>query len=429
MESNTEQQSSGLIPDEVYNTLPDILQDITNQYADRKRDIMLLSSLGALSCCLPNIKGLYGEEEVFSNLFFMCIAPAGSGKGVMNHARKLVEKIHKTAFEESIELRKQKSTNSSENQNIPPIKTKIIPANISTSEMYNMINNAPNGSLIIESEADTLSSMMKNEWGNFSDVLRKAFHHEALSLSRKTNSEYIEIPNPQLSIVLSGTPGQIKSLIDSKENGLFSRFCFYYFEEESSWFDPFESKVDKKIKIQEIGDTQIFELYNNLLERNNPLIFQLSSDQKSQFNKELQKALEGVMKSENPMFSSAVKRHGLICFRICMILSAIRNAHNIKELDTLDCSDQDFETALTICFESLEHSLKVFQSMDNTSMTNNDKDLLSQLDDEFSTNDAMEKGKEYDLSERSIYNKLNLWVDDGLIQKQSRGVYIKINKE
>jgi hypothetical protein len=38
--------------------------------------------------------------------------------------------------------------------------------------------------------------MKKN--GKLFDMLRKAFHHEKISVSRKTNSEYVEVNEPQL---------------------------------------------------------------------------------------------------------------------------------------------------------------------------------------------------------------------------------------
>lgn len=60
--------------------------------------------------------------------------------------------------------------------------------------------------MIWEHEADTLADTLSKEWGNFSDALRKAFHHEYISYQRKTNNEHFEIENPNLCLALSGTP-------------------------------------------------------------------------------------------------------------------------------------------------------------------------------------------------------------------------------
>jgi hypothetical protein len=70
--------------------------------------------------------------------------------------------------------------------------------------------------LIFENEADALSNMLKQDYGNFSDILRNSFQHETVSISRASDDRYFEIKSPQLSIVLSGTPNQVMPLIQSK---------------------------------------------------------------------------------------------------------------------------------------------------------------------------------------------------------------------
>ena len=56
---------------------------------------------------------------------------------------------------------------------------------------------------------------------------RKSFDHERLAYNRRTNHEYRECRKSYLSVLLSGTPAQVKPLIPSAENGLFSRQVFY----------------------------------------------------------------------------------------------------------------------------------------------------------------------------------------------------------
>jgi hypothetical protein len=80
--------------------------------------------------------------------------------------------------------------------------------------------------LLFETEGDTLSQTLKSDYGNYSDTLRKAYHHETISLSRRKDREYLEVKNPRLSVVLAGTPEQVRRLIPDTENGLMSRFIF-----------------------------------------------------------------------------------------------------------------------------------------------------------------------------------------------------------
>ena len=104
------------------------------------------------------------------------------------------------------------------------------------------LGSSEHGLLIMESEADTLSNMLNNDWSNYSDVLRKAFHHEPISISRKIEKIFEEINQPKLSMVISGTPNQLQPLIKSKDNGLFSRFIVYSFDEIAEFKNVFAIK-------------------------------------------------------------------------------------------------------------------------------------------------------------------------------------------
>src|SRR5690606_29575568 len=96
--------------------------------------------------------------------------------------------------------------------------------------------------LIFESEGDTLSTIFKSDFGNYSDAFRKAFHHETVSYYRRTDREYVDLLAPCLSTLLSGTPEQVHNLIPNAENGLFSRFLFYHLSFDPVWKDTFRNK-------------------------------------------------------------------------------------------------------------------------------------------------------------------------------------------
>src|SRR5690606_28751057 len=93
--------------------------------------------------------------------------------------------------------------------------------------------------IIFETEGDTLSNAFKSDHGNYSDGFRKAFHHESISYYRRTGHEFVEIDKPCISTVLAGTPMQVATLIPNAENGLLSRFIFYYMNSEPVWTDVF----------------------------------------------------------------------------------------------------------------------------------------------------------------------------------------------
>jgi hypothetical protein len=115
--------------------------------------------------------------------------------------------------------------------------------------------------LIFETEGDTLAQTFKSEHGNYSDGFRKAFHHETISYLRRKDREFVELENPRLSALLSGTPKQVLALIPNAENGLFSRFIFYFMNIKPVWKDVFagDSNTTLDDYFRHLGD-RFFDL-------------------------------------------------------------------------------------------------------------------------------------------------------------------------
>lgn len=126
--------------------------------------------------------------------------------------------------------------------------------NTGTGILQNIMDSNGTG-LICESEADTVSTAIGTEYGNWSDTLRKAFDHDRLSYNRRTDREYQEVSRSYLSVLLSGTPAQVKPLIPTAENGLFSRQNFYYMPRVTQWADQFgEDEVDVDEEFRLMGN-------------------------------------------------------------------------------------------------------------------------------------------------------------------------------
>ena len=347
-----------LIYEGVYNRLPKELQNLTQNFEGRERDIVLISSLVVLSNCFPNIYGIYDGDRVYPQLYGVIVAPAASGKGVMNYSRILIEKIHKKIFQESlIEFREnQKSSRKSGNFESTEMRVKILPANISTSEMYSYLGSSNHGLIIIESEADTMSNMLKNDWSNYSDVLRKAFHHEPVSISRKMDKVFENIDEPKLAMLVSGTPDQLQPLIKSKENGLFSRFIVYNFDEISPFKNVFDrNKRNNKVAFENFGE-MIYGTYERLVKIESLIEFSFTENQESKFIELIKPIRNDIIENHAEGFISNVHRHGLIFYRLAMILAIIRNLDNIHVNRNLVCSNVDFMLAYHLMTTLLRHS-------------------------------------------------------------------------
>lgn len=415
----------------IYSNLPEDLKILTNNFDSRERDIVLLSCLGVLSNCLPNVCGMYDGDVVFPQLYVLIVAPPASGKGVMNYSRILIDKIHgeimKNSKDEKLICEDSKKKNKENKNDIcPNIEVKIVPANISTSELYTFLGNSNHGLLMMESEADTLSIMMNNDWSNFNDVLRKCFHHEPLSIARKVEDIFVEISEPKLAVIISGTPGQLKPLLKSKENGLFSRFIIYSFDEVAEFKNVFEAKSNNNRLVFNIVADKVFNLYGKLATISQPIKFEFTENQQKKFNKIFNIIWKDIVDNHTASFLANLNRHGLIMYRLAMILSVIRLGVQVVNMDKLICGNRDFLIALELSKTLLRHSQLVFDSMDSGFLSIQDEEILDSVPTIFTRKQIIYKGEELMIPNRTIDDKLRQWQLKKIIKKQSKGVYKKL---
>lgn len=435
------------IPTTVYDNLPLILQkgvDVID--LDRERDVFFVSALAILSGCLPNVKGVYMEKTVYPNIFSFILAPAASGKGHMISAKTLADIWHreildnslaeKRSYEKQLRAYKASAYSSGKKKNTdeeppeePPFKVVFIPANTSSAMIYKHICDNNGTGIICETEADTLGAVFKNEWGSYSDLLRKSFHHERIALSRKTGKEYIEIDNPRLSIALSGTPNQIFNIIQNAEDGLFSRFIYYIFKSELKWISPApkENSVNHSEHFQELA-IQVQEMVHFL--EKYPTVIQLSKSQWSKFDDFFTSLLESTDSLFGDDALSVVKRLGLIVFRITMLFTAMKKFDNGDLSSTITCDDLDFDKALSIVDIISQHSFLMFNNLPKQSTSHaiqnkgKKERFLESLPQTFRRKEAIEIGLKMGIKERTVDSLLKKWMGK-VLEKEDTGIYTK----
>ena len=380
IEEIEESQPMPTFSQEVQDMLPSLLSQIVScANSPEDADLLLLGSLTVFSACLPNVFGNYGGREVFPNLFLFVTAQASAGKGRLTLCRHLVQPIHDSLkqlyaveMEEYKRLQNEYVQDKKNNElpQEPPIKTLLIPANSSATSVYQVLNDNGGIGLMFETEGDTLANTFKSDYGNFSDGFRKAFHHEMISYTRRKDREFVELAKPRLSALLSGTPRQILSLISDAENGLFSRFIFYYMNVRLEWLNVFDNNEETLDQHFEQLGKQFFNLYN-ILKASQPIRFALSAQQQKQFNS----FFTQVQKEYSNLFGldivASVRRLGLITFRIAMILTSLRIIDGGQISNLIVCDDSDFQTAITMARVLLQHTAKVFGSLPATETATN----------------------------------------------------------
>jgi hypothetical protein len=435
-----------IIPQSVYDNLPPILFESCKAFkGSREKDVFLTGALAILSGCLPNVSGLYSGSVVYPSLFSFILAPAASGKGALKFAKALADKYHdntlaisvddKKRYEENLEAYKMlKAKGKLEEGQVMPLAPKFkvvyIPANTSNAKIIQHLDCNEGKGIICETEADTLGQTFKNEWGTYSDMLRKSFHHEKISVSRKTEGEFVEVNNPQLSVALSGTPKQVFNIIASAEDGLFSRFIFYVFKTDAVWLDP--SPKGNPINLTDYFKTQSNEVYKMVeYYEKDEMILQLTEEQWNKFNPAFSSYLQQINTFVSEDALSIVKRLGLILYRFCMLFTAIRKFKTNDYHKEIFCSDVDFETTLALIQVYLQHSIIMFENLPKQEgggvfkSGQNKKQFFDALPKRFIRKEAIELAKSFNIGERSVGTLLKNCLGTHLIQPEY-GVYEKI---
>ncbi len=441
-------KSTPMIPDEVFYKLPPILNEGSKVYSDkRKRDAFLTGAIAMISGCLPKVTGVYFQERVYPPLNIFIIAPAASGKGVLKNAKRLVQKFHDEAVSISKESKKKyeaelldyndKKRKRKSGEPLPdapekpPFKIVLIPADCSLARLVEHLQNNAGEGIICETEADIMSGTKKQEWGDYSPLLRMAFHHETYTYSRKTNDEYLEIKEPRIALGLSGTPGQVPRLIASAEDGLFSRIIYYAYKNPIGWQDP-SPRANPIVYNEHYGQLaeEVLKLTKHLEQF--PTDVLLTDRQWDTLNSSFTAILDDVVVFSSEDAAGVVYRLGLILFRFCMIFTALRKFEARDMKATRYCSDEDFDSALSLVQVYLQHSILMFSNLPNQREVtpyldgDNKRKFFEALPQEFQRKDAVSLGEgKFNLSARSVDEILKLALNNKL-EKLKAGLYRKI---
>jgi hypothetical protein len=420
--------------------LPSLLKQIVqNALSNEDADLLILGSLTVFSACLPNVYGFYGQREVYPNLFLFVTAQASAGKGRLTLCRYLVEPIHKNlrdAYQHSMQDYKLEQAayvadkKNNEPPQEPPLQTLFIPANSSATSVYQVLNDNNGVGLMFETEGDTLANTFKTDYGNYSDGFRKAFHHETISYNRRKDREFVELPKPKFSVLLSGTPRQVLGLIPDAENGLFSRFIFYSMNTQLVWNDVFarvENDEALDTRFEHIG-TQFFDLYK-LLKASEPIRFSFSEPQQLEFNA----FFEQVQQQYADLFGydiiASVRRLGLITFRIAMILSAVRILDYGEIASLIVCTDDDFQSALAMVKVLLQHTAFVFESLPEVKASNSTAEVKQQfyelLPPEFDRKTYLSAAQNLNITAKSAERYIRQWCNKAKLLHPSHDRYQK----
>lgn len=447
-QSNNDINKTPLIVESIYNDIPKLLQDITSHFIDREKDVVLMSSLSVLSVLFDTSFMRWKTDKDRPNLMLYIGGSASSGKSKMKFSRMLLTTFLKNESDNNRLLKIQSEQQQSDKKNFekPILKNILIPANSSSAAFEQKLSNNEGKGLIYTEESSEIGMNKKSDWGNYDNMLRKGFHNETISSNRK-DCDIVYIENSYISTCLSGTFDQLMSMFEDKDqNGLFSRFIFYVFGSESKWAKDNGLRFDynKENDLEKIftnySDT-VFNIYSYYKDKE--IEIDLTKEQCNYFDTEFEKLDNLYFTIYGEKIKPSVNRMGVICRKIMMILSLIRNYEIVNVKDTLFdmindekimVNDIDLKNSIMICKILLEHTSLVFNSFFynstgvNEVIMKSDKksELFELMDNEFSFVQMKEKGeKDFDLKPKSIQRFLKNLVNKNVITHLYKGHYIK----
>ena len=437
-----EEKELPLFPEEVYSHLPPFLDSVMKSaISPSDRDMLLIGAITVLSSTLDKVSGVYDERIVYPNLYLFVSADAGMGKGALTLCRELVAPIN---AELRAAARLQSAEADSGKEKDTPMLALIIPANSSASAFIKTLADNNGTGLMFETEGDTLSQTLKSDYGNYSDTLRKAFHHEPVSLCRRKDREFLEVDCPKLSVVLAGTPGQVHNLIQDSENGLFSRFMFFNIKFERNIRNVFvvtDSKHSKTEVFRLLGE-QYKELLGKIRREASayevsipPFLHGPFMDHYTQLNNECCEAIGNRMQG-------VVRRNGLMAFRIMMVLAIVRHLtddcyHPMPEGQPLrlECTDEDYHTSLTIAGTLLYHSAYMFRQLEkpsaptSASNRNDRKEILyKMLPDSFTKQEYLAVVRQLEYSESTCNKWIDRYIEENRLRHCGHSKYEKVQR-
>ena len=380
-------------------------------------DMLLLSILTNCAYAMPAMRMYHGfPHHVYGpELMTMVLAPAASGKGIMNYGKQLLQAI--------------------ENEHGEFI---YLPANTSSAALMNYLKMLKGRGIMMATGIDTLSKALGSTTGGFSDSLRCMFEHETISKLRKNQEELIEIPDPHFSVLISGTFNQLKPLIKSRENGLMSRFASYVVKQTQDfddrvWLDAEEGAVPQEVVLYDQLSKEISLRYAWMKNAKHACFFYLTDAQRKSITRMFRGMYDTLRPAFGNEFDSILKRMPVIMKRIGMILTGFRLDMSQPLPERVVCSEDDFATILLIGHKLLLHSAMMFQMLPNSKDATPgeigqnlvQKQFFQMLPADFTKQDAINTAQVLGIGNKTIDRWLQKFVNSNDIQHIAHGKYIK----
>lgn len=435
-------------PDELFEHLPPLLaQGVALARSSRERDMLLMGMLANISGCLPGVQILYDQMYCSMHFYFIAIAHAGGGKGVLALASLLPGAIHRhyeglnrqatREYKEALqrwELEQKQAARAKRVADLslcpeaPRMMMLKVSPNISKSRLIIYLeDNGKLGVIINATELDMVSGAIRQDCGKHDDVFRAAFQHEEVSSDYKVDGRQVMAHEPHLACCFAGTPEQLPAFVASLENGLFSRINLYAGEAVWEWRPaaPRPGAKDHRAVFNELSE-RLLEMHLFLAQSPTEVVF--TPQQWEEHTRRFGGWLSAVVGQKEDSPGAIVLRHGLVTMRIAGILTALRKCECAFTMLEYRCTDEDFQTAMQLIEVLMEHSLLLSSSLPSTNKRVRPlkayfrlAPVLDQLKQKFTYQEFMQEVHRQQFPDSTAKRLLSKAVLDKMIDKEEDG--------
>jgi hypothetical protein len=454
----SEERAGILIPGWIWEKLPSRLRELCTYFAEGyERDVFLTAALTVSSGILSRAIFKHRDKWYHLNLFALVTAPAGSGKGDADWARRLGSEIDKRLYDQSraeiaawerqkkeiedIERRNSRSGKNAVPEPVPELpsqpalRTLFVAVNSSARAVIDRLHCNDGEAILFDTETATFLSANKQDWGDSSEVYLKGFQNEPVSIDRR-GGESLRINQPCFAAFLSGTPAATMRLLPSAEDGLFSRFLFYGYSAPPVWrsHEP-SAQFDEREHKFNCAALWLDKLHHSLELRQDPLRLTLTPNQWKSIDGAFGGAMEALVQSgTDPLILASIKRAALAAERIGCILAILREHDNGTKLDSVTSlrpTDEDIECAIALASTYLSHAIELARTLREpaeSKLTGKDLQFYTALPmGEFGTKERDAVASALGMNERTGRRRMEALIEKSVIQNPKNGLFVKMS--
>lgn len=380
---------------EVFKDMPNILfdgmelyRDHEDTYGPRLRDVLYLGMLNALSNCFPTARMPYDTDRFSLNTYFIVTGSSASGKRLLKYGMLLLDAINEQTISEYMLDHKEWEHSNEEWQlhkkrlkkgetldyslepgEEPRYSCFIIPANTSKSMILDIMKaSEKNGNVLYTTELLTYNTAVKQDCGQFDDVILKAAGNEPTDKAFRVDGTPIRISYPMLGISASGTKDQAHQFIKTYMTGFGSRVPLYQTEQADKFYNT-KPKANLKDYGKVYGDIamDVLDMWNKF--RNYNFVVEFTDEQWADHFATWGDIYDEVFEEQREL-QSVVNRSAIYILRLAGTLSMLRLYDNMESMPEdydhctmqddcyhVICTDQDYKAASNIAQTLFQHSM------------------------------------------------------------------------